>query len=41
MNWYETNVFGAPLEVLHQKRGSDPQLHFFLELELAKLYIFG
>jgi hypothetical protein len=41
MSWYETSVFGAPLEVLHKKRGSGPQLHFFLKLELVELYMFG
>jgi hypothetical protein len=29
MSWYETNIFGAPLEVLHKKCGSGSQLHFF------------
>jgi hypothetical protein len=39
MSWYETSNFEAPLEVLHKKCGSGPQLHFFLELELVELYI--
>ena len=37
----EKEVFGAPLEVLHKKRGSTPCSTFFLEPELLELDAFG
>jgi hypothetical protein len=41
MRRYITSAFGAPLEVLQEKRGSTPLLHLFLELELMELDVFG
>lgn len=37
----KTSIFGVLLEVLHQKRGYDPNFNFFLELELVKLDVFS
>jgi hypothetical protein len=41
MSWYETSIFGAPLEVFHKNVDLALNSTFFLELELVELDMFG